>query len=49
MSGRTATVELPSGPGPSHVDLPAPVCWRFALSWDGQHDTVFVRYDPSPG
>ena len=32
------------GPGPSIVDLPAPGCWRLALSWSGRHDTLDLRY-----
>lgn len=43
-SGRRVTVELPDGPGPSYVNMPVPGCWRFALSWADQRDTITVRY-----
>lgn len=48
-SGRTTSVTLPGGPGPSIVDMPAPGCWRFSLTWADQHDEVLVRYLPTPG
>jgi hypothetical protein len=35
---------LPDGPGPSTVDLPAPGCWTFDLSWGAQHDTLRLPY-----
>ncbi len=44
-SGATATRDLPSGPGPSIVDMPTAGCWRFSLSWSDQHDEVLVKYD----
>ena len=47
-AGRTATRELAGGPGPSIVDMPAAGCWRFALSWNDQHDEVFIRYYGAP-
>jgi hypothetical protein len=37
---------LPDGPGPSTVDLPAPGCWTFDLSWGAQHDTLRLPYAP---
>jgi hypothetical protein len=45
-SGLTATRELPDGPGPSTVDVPAPGCWSFELSWPGHHDRVSLAYQP---
>jgi hypothetical protein len=36
--------ELPNGPGPSSVDLPAPGCWTLNLSWAGHHDQVDLWY-----
>ena len=41
---RTATVDLPSGPGPSYVNMPAPGCWTLHLSWGGQTDQLSLRY-----
>jgi len=43
-SPRTATVDLPNGPGPSHVDMPAPGCWTLHLSWGGHTDELSLRY-----
>ena len=43
-STRTATVTLPGGPGPSIIDLPAPGCWTFRLSWSGHTDQLQLRY-----
>jgi hypothetical protein len=43
-SPRTATVDLPNGPGPSYVDMPAPGCWRLHLSWAGHTDQLSLRY-----
>jgi hypothetical protein len=36
-----------SSPGeiyPSIINVPAPGCWRFTLSWNGHSDTVDLRY-----
>jgi hypothetical protein len=41
---RTATVSVPGGPGPSIIDLPAPGCWTFHLSWSGHTDELQLRY-----
>jgi hypothetical protein len=41
---RTATVSVPGGPGPSIIDLPAPGCWTFHLSWSGHTDELKLRY-----
>ena len=43
-SPRTATVNLPTGPGPSYVDMPAPGCWTLHLSWSGHTDQLSLRY-----
>jgi hypothetical protein len=43
-STRTATMDLPNGPGPSYVDMPAPGCWRLHLSWAGHTDQLSLRY-----
>jgi hypothetical protein len=43
-STRTATVNLPDGPGPSHVNMPAPGCWTMHLSWGGHTDQLSLRY-----
>ena len=43
-SPRTATVNLPNGPGPSYVDMPAPGCWTLHLSWSGHTDQLSLRY-----
>jgi hypothetical protein len=37
--------EVPEGPGPSGVDLPAAGCWRLTLTWGGGlTDTMSLRY-----
>ena len=43
-STRTATMSVPGGPGPSIIDLPAPGCWTFHLSWSGHTDELKLRY-----
>jgi hypothetical protein len=43
-STRTATVDLPNGPGPSYIDMPAPGCWTLHLSWAGHTDQLSLRY-----
>ena len=43
-STTVATREIPDGPGPSLVDLPAPGCWRLTLTWAGHTDRVTVAY-----
>jgi hypothetical protein len=42
-----ASRELPDGPGPSYVNLPAPGCWTLNLSWAGHHDQVDLWYTAS--
>jgi hypothetical protein len=46
LAGSTAaiTATVPGGPGPSHVDVPAPGCWTFHLSWSGDTDQLSLRY-----
>ncbi len=39
-----ASRELPNGPGPSSVNLPAPGCWTLNLSWAGHQDQVDLWY-----
>jgi hypothetical protein len=41
---RTVTRSVPGGPGPSTIDLPAPGCWTFHLSWSGHTDELKLRY-----
>ena len=43
-STHTATASVPGGPGPSTIDLPAPGCWTFHLSWSGHTDELQLRY-----
>jgi hypothetical protein len=43
-TSRTATLKLPTGTGPSYVDLPAAGCWTLNLSWPGHRDRVELRY-----
>jgi hypothetical protein len=43
-STRTVTVSVPGGPGPSTIDVPAPGCWTFHLSWSGHTDELKLRY-----
>jgi hypothetical protein len=43
-SRRTTTATVPGGPGPSRVDVPAPGCWTFHLSWSGHTDQLSLRY-----
>ena len=42
--GRTVTVSVPGGPGPTIIDLPTPGCWTFHLSWSGHTDELTLRY-----
>ncbi|MFF5231648.1 hypothetical protein [Dactylosporangium sp. NPDC000521] len=37
---------VPSGPGPSIIDLPQPGCWRLTLTWPGHSDTLDLTYQP---
>jgi hypothetical protein len=42
-----ASRELPNGPGPSSVNLPAPGCWTLNLRWAGHQDQVDLWYTAS--
>jgi hypothetical protein len=41
---RPVTVSVPGGPGPSIINLPAPGCWTFHLTWSGHSDELKLRY-----
>jgi len=43
-SDRTVVRTVPGGPGPSIIDLPAPGCWSFDLTWGGHHDHLRLAY-----
>ncbi len=43
-STRAATMSVPGGPGPSIINLPAPGCWTFHLSWSSHTDELKLRY-----
>jgi hypothetical protein len=46
-SGQHVHRELPQGPGPSYVDLPAPGCWQLRLRWGSaadQRDSLDLVY-----
>lgn len=43
-SNRVVTREVEGGPGPSIIDMPAPGCWIFTLTWSGHTDKLAVRY-----
>ena len=45
-STQAVTRELPNGPGPSYVDMPAAGCWQMSLSWAGYQDTLALQYAP---
>jgi hypothetical protein len=46
-SRRTVVRTVEGGPGPSVVDLPAPGCWSFDLTWGGHHDHLRLGYASS--
>ena len=46
-ANQTVTRQVPGGPGPSIIDLPAAGCWSFSLSWSGHHDHLSLRYSAS--
>ncbi len=52
LEGGTTVVtrQLPTGPGPSYLELPHTGCWHLALTWDGgtAHDDLDLFYG-SPG
>jgi hypothetical protein len=39
--------QVPGGPGPSIINLPAAGCWSLNLSWSGHHDHLNLRYSAS--
>lgn len=43
-SDKTVTTVVQGGPGPSGVDVPAPGCWEFDLTWSGYHDSIALNY-----
>ena len=45
-SGQTATRSVAGGPGPSIIDLPAPGCWSFDLTWGDHQDHLQLEYAP---
>jgi hypothetical protein len=42
--GAPVTRAVDGGPGPSIVDLPAAGCWRLALRWSDERDSIDLRY-----
>jgi hypothetical protein len=46
-SDQTVVRTVPGGPGPSIIDLPAPGCWSFDLTWGGHHDHLRLGYAPA--
>ena len=45
-TSQTVTTELPDGPGPSYINMPAAGCWQMSLTWSGYHDTIGLQYQP---
>ncbi len=43
-TGQTQTRIVDGGPGPSTIDLPAPGCWSFDLTWGEHHDHLQLEY-----
>ena len=43
-SGTSVTRTVDGGPGPSIIDLPAPGCWSFDLTWGEQRDHLELEY-----
>lgn len=46
-SERVVSKKVDGGPGPSIIDMPAPGCWIFTLSWSGHTDRLAIRYNAS--
>ena len=42
--GKPVTRIVSGGPGPSIINVPAPGCWRFTLTWSGRVDTLDLLY-----
>ncbi|NHC13066.1 hypothetical protein G9H71_04645 [Motilibacter sp. E257] len=45
-TGQVVRREVPNGPGPSIVDLPAPGCWHLDLAWGPHTDSLDLVYVP---
>ena len=43
-TSQAVTRQVPGGPGPSIINLPAAGCWSLDLSWSGHHDHLTLRY-----
>ena len=43
-TSQVVTRQVPGGPGPSIINLPAAGCWSLDLSWSGHHDHLTLRY-----
>jgi hypothetical protein len=43
-TSQIVTRQVPGGPGPSIINLPAAGCWSLNLSWSGHHDHLTLRY-----
>jgi hypothetical protein len=43
-TGQTVARSVATGPGPSIIDLPAPGCWSFDLTWGSHHDHLLLGY-----
>jgi hypothetical protein len=46
-ASQIVTRQVPGGPGPSIINLPAAGCWSLDLSWSGHHDHLTLRYSAS--
>ena len=44
VTGETVTRTVVGGPGPSIINLPAPGCWSFDLTWGRHHDHLRLKY-----
>jgi hypothetical protein len=42
--GAPVARKVAGGPGPSIINLPSAGCWRLALRWSGQTDTLDLQY-----
>jgi hypothetical protein len=42
--GRHVVRVIRGGPGPSHLNLPAPGCWRLSLRWSGRSDELDLDF-----
>ena len=46
--GRAVHLQVPGGPGPSIINLPAAGCWHLSLTWSGRSDTLDLDYLARP-